>query len=127
MSTEQEQAALAEMKAHREQLEREAEGIRAATGRIEGELAERRRQVEREGEKILTRARTEADGILAAAEEERRGRLERSSRHDNETRASSPAARQRCHQRCAVARSLSSRVRRSASEFRKQPPWSWAC
>lgn len=75
--TEQEQAALAKMKAHREQLEREADGIRAATGRIEGELAERRRQVEREGEKILTRARTEADAILAAAEEERRGRLER--------------------------------------------------
>jgi len=33
----------------------------------------------------------------------RRGRLERSSRHDNVARASSPASSQRCHQRCAVA------------------------
>src|SRR5205823_13013008 len=34
---------------------------------------------------------------------EQRGRLERSNRHDNVCRASSPAASHRCHQRCAVA------------------------
>jgi hypothetical protein len=34
---------------------------------------------------------------------ERRGRLERSSKHDSEPRASSFASHQRCHQRCAVA------------------------
>lgn len=130
--TEREQAALAEMKAHREQLEREAEGIRAATGRIEGELAERRRQVERERETILTRARTEADGVLAAAEEERRGRLERAveevraearveaDRIDAELQEYRSLVEQETAELLAGAREEADRIKAAAWEHRTQ-------
>jgi hypothetical protein len=50
---------------------------------------------------------------------EHRGRLERSNRHDNVARASSPASSQRCHQRCAVAGDT---LKAAAAAFSVIPP-----
>jgi hypothetical protein len=55
----------------------------------------------------------------ASCRGERRGRLERSSRHDSVERASALASRQRCHQRCAVAGDT---LKAAAAAFNDSPP-----
>jgi hypothetical protein len=55
----------------------------------------------------------------ASCRGERCGRLQRSTRHDHERRASSPASSQRCHQRCAVAGDT---LKAAAAAFSVIPP-----